>query len=98
MRDGHYLDGLFLGETTDEAARNRAKVKTRLTRGDQIGSAKSAEADMGRTITKTDRKMTAQWRAAWIALSPEWRRAISRFCMIADADVGEAAFHGSGEV
>lgn len=53
---------------------------------------------MGRTITKTDRKMTAQWRAAWIALSPEWRRAISRFCMIADADVGEAAFRGGGQI
>jgi hypothetical protein len=53
---------------------------------------------MARTITKTGRKTAAQWRAVWALLTPEWRRAIVRFCMLADVDVGEAAFHGSGEI
>ena len=53
---------------------------------------------MARTITKTDRKMTAQWRASWDLLSREWRVAISRFCFMTDADVGEAAFIGAGEI
>jgi hypothetical protein len=53
---------------------------------------------MARTITKTDRKMTAQWRAAWALLSPEWRRAIAWFCFHADEHVAEAAFMGAGEI
>lgn len=53
---------------------------------------------MGRTITKTDRKLTAQWRASWDSLPPEWRAAIARFCMLADADVGEVAFRGAGDL
>ncbi len=53
---------------------------------------------MARTITKTDRKATVQWRVAWALLPREWQRAIARFCMLTDTDVGEAAFRGADEV
>ena len=44
---------------------------------------------MGRTITKTDRKLTAQWRASW-ALLPFDVRVRVRAALLLDEDIADA--------
>lgn len=53
---------------------------------------------MARTITKTDRQITAQWRASWALLPHAVRCAIARFCLLSDMDVAEAVFRGGGQM
>ena len=84
-RDGSY-------STPDEReARNRAKAKTRITAETKWLSAQDGEAKVVRNITSTENKQpSTQWRTAWAMLPDEWRNAIARFCVLTDADVGEA--------
>lgn len=79
--------------TDDEVARNRAKVKSRLTPRRPTGSAPEAEDQMVRTTTTENKqaRATTQWFRAWDLLTLPQRLAVIAFCASADADVAEVA-------